>query len=277
MERDTLTMRDGTTLVRRRWPAATVKARGTIVLVHGIGEHGGRYAHVAARLTAEGWGVVAVDHRGHGESGGARGELAANDDLLTDLAAVVDAERYRRPSALLLLGHSMGGLIAARFVAGAVRPVDGLILSSPALATRMTTVQRLLLAVGRRLFPDLAIGNGLNPQFVSHDRAEVAAYIADPLVHDRVSARLAAFIADGGTYVRERTTTWRVPTLLLYAGDDRYVDPDGSAAFLAAAPSDVVTGQCFPTLYHELFNEVERDAVLDVVSRWLREQAYRTD
>jgi alpha-beta hydrolase superfamily lysophospholipase len=274
MERDTLTMRDGTTLARRRWPAATLTERGTVVLVHGIGEHGGRYAHVAARLSAEGWSVVAVDHRGHGASGGARGVLAANDDLLTDLATVVDAERDRRPSALLLLGHSMGGLIAARFVAGAVRPVDGLILSSPALATRMTALQKVLLAVGRRLFPDLAIGNGLDPQFVSHDAAEVAAYIADPLVHDRVSARLAAFIADGGASVRDRAAAWHVPTLLLYAGDDRYVDPAGSAAFLAAAPSDVVTGQCFPALYHELFNEVERDAVLDVVSRWLHERAW---
>jgi alpha-beta hydrolase superfamily lysophospholipase len=274
MERDTLVMRDGTTLVRRRWPAATLKERGTIVLVHGIGEHGGRYAHVAARLTAEGWGVVAVDHRGHGESGGARGVLAANDDLLTDLAAVVDAERARARGAVLLLGHSMGGLIAARFVAGAVRPrsVDGLILSSPALATRMSFVQRVLLAIGRRLFPDLAISNGLDPRYISHDLSEVAAYMADPLVHDRVAARLAAFIVDGGQYVHDRAATWRVPTLLLWAGDDHYVDPAGSEAFLAAAPPDVVTGQCFPALYHELFNETDRDAVLDVVSRWLRER-----
>ncbi len=269
MQRDVLVAYDGVRLARRVWPAQASVVRGTIVLVHGIGEHGGRYAHVAGALTGVGWRVVAVDHRGHGESGGARGVVSRSDDLLTDLATVVDAERVALQGPLLLLGHSMGGLVAAQFVAEARRPVDGLILSSPALAKRLTPWQQLLLASGRRLFPDLAVRNALAVRFLSHDLAVVAAYMTDPLVHDRVSARLASAVLDGAQVVQSRAARWPVPTLLLWAGDDRLVDPAGSAAFAAAAPRTVVTAQCFPALYHELFNETERAAVLEVVLRWL--------
>ncbi len=140
----TIQTRDGMALVRRDWPSAD--ARGTIVIVHGLGEHIGRYAHVAARLNANRWSVVGYDQRGHGASPGERGRLAAGDDLLTDLASVVDAVRAEASGPLVLLGHSLGGLVVARFVAGALesprppwqRDVDALVLSSPALAIGMT-------------------------------------------------------------------------------------------------------------------------------------------
>src|SRR5205085_2651769 len=107
--------RDGLTLRGREWPQEP--ARGTIVLVHGLGEHVDRHAHVAAFFNARGWRVVGYDHRGHGRSDGARGRLAAPDDLLVDLAAAIDATRAAHPEGpLVLLGHSLGGLVAARFV-----------------------------------------------------------------------------------------------------------------------------------------------------------------
>ena len=260
--------RDGLILRGREWPLAS--ARGTIVLVHGLGEHVGRYPHVAACFNARGWRVVGYDHRGHGESEGARGRLAAADDLLVDLASVLDAVRAEHPAGpLVLLGHSLGGLVAARFVAGALAPaaawarqVDALLLSSPALATTMSPLQKAMLAVLGPLTPDLAVGNGLKPEWISRDPAVVAAYKADPRVHDRIAPRLARFVVDGGEFVRAVAPRWTVPTLLFYAGADRCVPPAGSAAFAAAAPKERVAAREWPGLFHEIMNEPEQAEVL---------------
>ncbi|MEO8081907.1 MAG: lysophospholipase [Caldimonas sp.] len=266
---------DGTLLRGREWPCPD--ARGTIVIVHGLGEHIGRYAHVAAFLNRKRWHVVGFDQRGHGTSGGARGVLATGDDQLADLATVVDAARAGSRGPLVLLGHSLGGLVAARFVAAGLeaerpawqRDVDALVLSSPVLDNDMTPVQRALLAVLGRLAPNLAVGNGIQPSWISRDADVVAAYIADPLVHDRIAPRLARFVVDGGPAVRALAPRWRVPTLLLYAGSDRCVRPAGSAAFAAAAPPAVVTAHEFSTLFHEIFNEPEQAEVFSVLGAWL--------
>src|SRR5436190_17142364 len=114
----TIRPRDGLALARRDWPSAD--ARGTIVIVHGLGEHIGRYAHVAARLNANRWSVAGYDQRGHGASPGERGRIAAHDNLLVDLAAVIDDVRAEAGGPLILLGHSAGGLVVASFVAGAL-------------------------------------------------------------------------------------------------------------------------------------------------------------
>jgi alpha-beta hydrolase superfamily lysophospholipase len=145
----TVRTHDGLALHGRRWPARGAR-RGTIVIVHGLGEHVGRYEHVAASLNGRGWGVVAFDQRGHGQSEGERGRLGAADDLLADLAPVLDRAHADEPRPLVLLGHSMGGTVAARYVAGGLesprpgwyRPVDALVLSSPALETGMSMARR---------------------------------------------------------------------------------------------------------------------------------------
>lgn len=271
----TIRTRDGLELFRQDWPSDG--ARGTIVIVHGLGEHVGRYAHVAASLNANGWNVVGYDQRGHGRSPGARGRLAHDDDLLADLSAVIDAVRGDLDGPLVLLGHSLGGLVAARFVVSGIaspvldwhRPVDALVLSSPALAIPMTLLQRALLATFGPLAPDLAVGNGIAPASVSRSAKTVSAYADDPLVHDRVTARLTHFIVDAGQAVRALAPRWRVPTLLLYAGSDRCVLPSGSASFAAAAPSAIVAAREFPALFHEIFNEPEQAEVLSVLVAWL--------
>jgi alpha-beta hydrolase superfamily lysophospholipase len=266
-----LQTRDGLSLHLRHWPAAG-DARRSVLLVHGLGEHIGRYAHVAAHLNAWGWQVFGYDQRGHGRSEGPRGGLRADDDLLHDLAAVIDAVRACQPGPLVLLGHSMGGLVAARFVAGGgdwARPVDALVLSSPALDPGMSIPQKLLLASLGRLAPNLAVGNGLKPQWISRDAQVVRNYAADPLVHDRVTPRLARFIVDGSEAVAERADGWSLPTLLLYAGSDRCVAPAGSAGFAAAAPQAVVAAHEFRPLHHEIFNEPEQADVFGVLHDWL--------
>ena len=276
----TLTTADGLKLQLREWPCA--QARGLVLIVHGLGEHIGRYEPVAAQLLTGGRSVVGYDQRGHGASEGARGALNHADDLLADLAQVIDAVRRQHPGPLTLLGHSMGGLVAARFVAGGLdgtsapawfRPVDALVLSSPALDPGLSGAQKLALAALGRLASDLSVGNGLKPEWISRDAAVVKAYLADPRVHDRITPKLARFIAESGAFVRAHAARWRVPTLLLYAGADRCVAPAGSAAFAAAAPSGVVTARAFGPLFHEIFNEPEQAEVLDTLGSWLRAQS----
>jgi alpha-beta hydrolase superfamily lysophospholipase len=271
----TLTTADGLKLHVRDWPCE--QARGTVLIVHGLGEHIGRYEHVAAQLLRGGHHVVGYDHRGHGGSSGPRGRLHHPDDLLRDLALVIDALRVRQRGPLVLLGHSMGGLVAARMVAAGLEPkppkwhraVDALVLSSPALDVGMGRAQRLLLAVLGAIAPNGAVGNGLEPEWISRDPAVVQAYVEDPLVHDRVTPKLVRFMVEAGAFVRAHAAQWRVPTLLMYAGSDRCVAPAGSAAFAAAAPADVLTAQAFPALYHEIFNEPEQAEVFAVLGQWL--------
>ncbi|MFI4928698.1 MAG: alpha/beta hydrolase [Burkholderiales bacterium] len=260
----------------RQW---TVKspAHGLVLLVHGLGEHVGRYAALATWLNQAGWDVAGYDHRGHGASGGARGAIAQPDSLLDDLSVVIDALRHETQRPLVLLGHSLGGLIAARFVAEGLaaqraawwRPIDALVLSSPALDPGMNALQRALLSVVGPLAPQLALGNGLKPAWISRDPAVVRAYVDDPLVHDRITPLLARFIVDAGELVRARAPRWAVPTLLMWAGADRCVAPAGSAAFAAAAPRDWLTHTCYPQMAHEIFNEPERDLPMNEMTRWL--------
>ena len=276
---DRLTLADGTRLHLRAWSAPD-QPYGRLLIVHGLGEHGGRYAHVAQALGAAGWAVHAFDLRGHGDSDGPRGAVPRHDALCGDLAAVIDhlrADEGPFAGPFVLLGHSMGGLLAARFVAESLaevpapwaRAVDALVLSSPALDTGLGAAQRLQLWVGERLLPDRPLPNGLKPQWVSRDPQVVRDYIADPKVHDRISARLARFIVDEGAAVIGAAPRWRVPTLLMWAGADRCVAPAGSAAFAAAAPPAVVQHRCFDGLAHEIFNEPERAEVLARLAGWL--------
>ena len=271
----TLTTDDGLKLHTRHWPA-TAAERGQILIVHGLGEHSARYEHVAAALAAEGWDVHGWDQRGHGRSEGKRGDIPDPDALLRDTARVIDA--VRRPDArFALLGHSMGGLVAARFAAEALspqpaawsRPLDGLVLSSPALDAGLSGGQKLALALAENLAPGLAVGNGLKPAWICRDPAVVQAYTADPLVHDRITARLTRFIVDGGERVIADAPRWSVPTLLMWAEADRCVAPRGSEAFAAAAPAQVVATRPWPGLSHEIFNEPEKTDVIGVLTDWL--------
>ncbi|MDE2418636.1 MAG: lysophospholipase [Burkholderiales bacterium] len=267
---------DGANLIVQEWPLPShVPKRGMVIIVHGLGEHAGRYNHVAAKLNEWGFAARGYDQCGHGESEGLRGSLPSDNRLLDDLADIVDSTRAQMPPGmpLFLLGHSMGGLVVARFISLNMRTVDGVILSSPALDPGLNAFQKFLVAVLPRIAPNLRVGNGLKPQYISHDPAVVIDYKADPLVHDRISARLARFIATAGPAALAHAPHWTVPTLLMYAGDDRLLNADGSRAFAAAAPKSIVTAVCFDTLYHEIFNEYDARPVFAALKQWLDRQA----
>ena len=193
-----LNTQDGDTLAVYDWPIPpTSTPRGTVLLVHGLGEHMGRYPHVAAHLNRWGFAVRGYDHYGHGLSSGPRGGLPSDTRLLDDVSRLVDNTRTQMPagSSLILLGHSMGGGAVGRFVSLNPGKVDALVMSSPALDPGLNAFQKLLLATLPVIAPNLRVGNGLDAQLICHDPAVVRAYLADPLDHDRISARLARFIA----------------------------------------------------------------------------------
>ncbi len=259
--------RDGTRLHQHHWPLPD--ARRIALVTHGLGEHGGRHALLARWLNARGWNVVAWDQRGHGLSEGPRGALRTPQDPVTDLEDVIRAVNPDRQP-LLLIGHSAGGAFAARFALEHPGLLDALVLSSPAFAADLSRWQRVLFVFGNLCAPSLAQNNGLDPDFISHDRAVVQAYKEDPLVHNRVTARLASAILEAGRAAVAAAPAWRVPTLLLYAGDDHFVAPRGSDEFAAAAPREVVEAQRFDALYHEIFNEGEAAApVFARLDHWM--------
>jgi alpha-beta hydrolase superfamily lysophospholipase len=280
-----LTASDGENLALYRWPhedsskeiaLKDINPRALVLMVHGLGEHAGRYNHVASILRSWGFEVRAYDQRGHGLSGGKPGTLPAPDALLNDLADVVDEVRAQCPDMpLILLGHSLGGLVVSRFVSLKLRPVDGLVMSSPALDASLGVVQKLLLAVLPKVFPNMTVGSGVDAQFISHDARVVAAYQADRSVHDRMSPRLGKFIADAGPAVIAAAAKWRVPTLVMYAGDDKLVNAQGSRRFIEAASKSrkvapgTVAGKCFDTMYHEIFNELQSTSVFLELKAWL--------
>ncbi len=251
---DSLLAADGTRLQLYTWPGEA--RRGTVLIVHGLGEHAGRYAHVAAWLAERGFATLAYDHRGHGRSGGPKGVISAPTALADDLTTVVNTLRPKE-GRFILLGHSMGGAITAEFVARRIHSADAVILSSPALKARLSFFQRVQLAIGLAMTPGLALSNGLDATGIAHDPATVKAYLDDPLVHDRVSARLAKAILDAGDVALAAAPKWSTPTLLVYGGSDRLVDPAGSDAFAASAPREIVESKRFAALYHEILNEGE--------------------
>lgn len=268
------TATDGENLALHDWPVASkTPLRGLVMLVHGLGEHAGRYGALADQLNQWGFAVRGYDHYGHGSSAGPRGGLTTDTRLLDDLADMIECTRARMPPGLplVLLGHSMGGLVAARLVSLNLCPVDALVLSSPALDAGLSAVQKLLVSTLPRIAPNLRVGNGLKPQYLSHDAEVVAEYQRDRRCHDRISARLARFIADAGPATLATAAQWNTPTLLMWAGADHLVNPEGSRRFAAAAPAEVVQSHCFEDAFHELFNEAPEYAtpVLDMLRDWL--------
>ncbi|MCQ9154219.1 alpha/beta hydrolase [Acidomonas methanolica] len=269
---DRQVMEDGVALARRDWPLPGAE-RG-VLLVHGYGEHSGRYAHLAAWFRARGYAVRSYDHRGHGLSPGRRGAIRRLDDLPRDLATVYRSFAQDLPHEPLLFGHSMGGLTAARAVLeGRVAP-PRLILSSPALRL---PVGRALGRVARllaRIAPGLPIRAGISPADLSHDAAFGQAARSDPLGTGWITLSLVDYFLRAGEACIRDAPALSVPTLLLAAGADRVVDPQGSIDFAAAAPAGRVELHLFEGLYHEIFNEPPPggEIVFETLEAWLSGQ-----
>lgn len=251
------------------WPQPPENPRATILLLHGLGEHMGRYGHIASALQTAGYVVFGYDHHGHGMSSGLRGNLLSPLHLIDDVHFVIEHVRTLSSAPLVLLGHSMGGLVAARAVAQGLPHIDALVMSSPALGAQTNLIQKFLLATLPKLFPHLRVDNGVKTTWVARDAQVVRAYVEDPLVHRQISAGLAAWILKEGPLTVAQANTWQMPTLLLYAGQDQLVLPQASAEFARLAPAQLVQSHCFNVMYHEIFNDPEKALVLAKLLAWL--------
>ena len=266
-----LLTRDGIDLHPCDWPASEQRAR--LLLVHGLGEHSGRYAALAAELNAIGISVRAFDHRGHGQSKGKRGVVGRDPDCLSrDIVEVFNAYAAEGADLPFLLGHSMGGLVVMHAVAKLGLRPRGLIASSPALASHAGRLDRVLSKVLLHLAPDFTVANGLPADKLSHAAGVERAYLDDPLNHNRISARLARYLFEAGPEVIASAPAWTVPTLLQVAGSDRLVDPEGARCFAGAASKQFVECHDYAGLYHEIYNEAEpmHSRVVADLTTWLQ-------
>jgi alpha-beta hydrolase superfamily lysophospholipase len=269
----TLTMADGQTLFVRDWPSS--RAQDAVLIVHGLGEHSGRYQRLAAWFRTRGYAVRSYDQRGHGQSPGRRGALSHPDDLLEDLAIVYNDYADSRSQRPLLLGHSMGGLVAARAVLDRRVQPGAMVLSSPSLRTWEPAWRQKLAATLAKALPNLPLPNGLPFDKLSHDPQVEPAYRRDPLRHGWITPRLADFIFRAGDAAVADASKLAIPTLLLVAGADKLVNPSGSRDFSSASwAGNKVTTRYFDSLYHELFNEAEpaRSQVLKQLGDWLQKR-----
>jgi alpha-beta hydrolase superfamily lysophospholipase len=246
-----------------------------IALVHGYGDHGGRHTWFGEDMAARGYAVYAYDLRGHGQSSGTRGQIKRFDDYLDDTAVFLDEVRRRQPGRpVVLLGHSLGGLICSRFAQERPCDVRALILSSPFFA--LTVQPEPMKIVGAKalsaVWPGRDIGNTVRAADLSHDQAVVDAYVTDRLVHHVATARWAAetlAAQDAAMAAAPRVT---LPLLLLYGKDDQVADPAFAEAFFATAGSADKKLIHYEGFYHELFNEVGREQVFADVAAWLAER-----
>jgi len=251
-------------------------ARAAVALVHGLGEHSSRYEHVAKYFNEHGLGVVAMDHRGHGRTGGKRGH-GSYDVILEDIDHLLQETAQRYPAKpVFLYGHSLGGALVLYYGLKRHPMIKGVICTSPGLIPAQDPGGKILLArVMSALAPSFQIENGLDVSGLSHDTAVVKAYQADPLVHGKISARLGLDLIENGKWIIEHAAEYPLPLLLLQGSADRLVNPAGAKQF-APKVKDNFRFKLFDGWYHELHNEVEKEIVLHEMVSWVDEQLART-
>lgn len=272
----TLKSTDGLDLYWQAWkPDGACKAVWAIV--HGYGEHSGRYLNPVNYFVPRGYALYAYDLRGHGKSPGPRGHIQRFAEYLADTDAFVKFVRRQEPDRqIFLVGHSLGGLIVSAYVEEhGAGDLSGLIMSSAFLGFKMQ-VPAGKAALGRvmsRLMPALTMKNDLSAEALSHDPAVVAAYDTDSLNHHVATARFFTEVTDAQARALARAETVRLPLLVVYAGADQIVDPDCSRVFFERAASADKTAHCYDGYYHEIFNEVGRADVFQDIERWLAGRA----
>ncbi|MFI5258972.1 MAG: alpha/beta hydrolase [Candidatus Limnocylindrales bacterium] len=261
---------DGTPLHVRRWPARG-EAWATVLIVHGIGEHSGRYDRTGRLMSEAGLDVHAFDLRGHGLSGGRRVYVRRWDDFLDDVEIRLAAVREPgRP--MVLFGHSMGALIALTY-AGSKRPApDLLVLSAPPLEANVPMWQRALAPVLGVVAPTVVIANPITGEQLARDPSVGVAYFADPLVQPRSTTRLGAQLMGAMKRARAECASLTLPTLVIHGGADTLVPAAGSEQ-LGKLPG--VERRVIPELHHETLNEPEGPEVVAGVVEWLRTQTGR--
>ena len=260
---------DKTEIYAKSWTIDS--AKGVICLVHGLGEHINRYEHVASFFNEKGYQFYGNDHYGHGQSGGARGHTPSYDGLLDEVDTLIDIAKNENPNLpIYLYGHSLGGNIVLNYlflrhpnIAGVIATASAIQLPNPPSAA--------LLAVGklmRKIYPKFAQPNGLELKYLSNDQSVIDAYVADELVHNKVSSELGLALIERGHWLVESNRKTNIPLLLMHGAEDGITSPEGTVELSKMTEGDVSL-KIWKDMYHEIHNEIDKQAVLDYILNWI--------
>ena len=265
-----LRSRDGLQLLVQGWePDGRIRA--VICLLHGLGEHSGRFAHLAHFLLPSGYAVISFDLRGHGNSEGVRGHFPSIESVLQDVDELIKAARERCPQApRFLYGHSLGGVLALNYVLNRKPQLAGVVVTSPALRTALEN-QKVKIAVARFLAliaPALTLPSGLDTRALSRDSDVVRDYVQDALVHDRASCTFAIVALNAIRWTYEHAGEFQPPLLVMHGTADQLAYSQGSQEFASRVNGDC-TVKLWNGLYHEIHNEPEKGDVFAYLLQWL--------
>ncbi|MDZ7881224.1 MAG: alpha/beta hydrolase [Saprospiraceae bacterium] len=267
----TITAKDGIELFTRSWTPPQYKA--IVALVHGFGEHSGRFQHVAAFLNKNGYAVVALDLRGHGKSGDKRGHSPSNETTYDDIELFIRHAKTigGETLPLFLYGHSMGGnFILNTILRRNTEGVHGLVTTGPLISLAFKP-KPLMLFLGktlRSIAPRFSQPGGVQTQYLSHDPAVVQAYINDPLVHGTITTAAGMNLLESSDYLNTYEGTMPVPTLMMHGTEDFLTYQPASEAFASRVKGNI-TYRKWEGLYHEIHNEPEKIQVLEEIVAWL--------
>lgn len=254
--------------VRRARPSGPI--RGGVVLVHGLGEHSGRYGHVAEALVARGFAVVGWDLRGHGRSSGVRGDVADTELLVDDLAAIC---AHFRPAEgpLFIFAHSLGSQIALRFLERDAEACEGAVIASPwlRLAFDPPWWKLLMARLAMGVWPGFVQKTALHAERLSRDLAHLASFPRPELAHRRISARMYFALRAGGERIFAEAERLRTPMLLLHGDDDPITSHRATGEFFERVGSTDKTLRIFPGARHEMHNDLHRAEVLREIGDWM--------
>jgi len=252
----------------------------TMLMVHGLGEHAARHVNFFRHFVPKGYEIYAPDLRGHGLSEGKRGHIDSFDDYLADLDFLRSTITAARPAKCgltggdILVGHSMGGLMALRYALDRQDEFRAVIVTGPLLEIAVP-VPAWKTAMGNlmsRLAPKLSMPNEIDPSLLSRDPGVGEAYVRDPLVHNRVSARWFTETVKAMACVHENASKFRLPVLIMHGSRDKLTNPNGSKRFYEACASEDKTLKIYDGAYHELTNEINKDEILADMENWLKER-----
>jgi len=238
--------------------------KGWVVIVHGLGEHSGRYRKMVEDFVNMEYGVVTFDHPGHGRSDGKRG-----DTTIEEILSIIDDVTFGIPK-FHIFGHSLGGLIAVRYTQERQERIKSLVVSAPALGIRVDPLTNIMARSIGRLFPHVTVNNKLDPEYLSRNKEVIKKVASDPLMHSKISFRLGLSMIENIRIAHEKAKDMKVPTLILVPTDDRYVDPNGAREFfkkLTVVDKSLIE---FPGGYHELFEDEEyKDKFYNTIYDWI--------
>lgn len=261
---------DGLSLFGQSWQPED-RPRAVVCLVHGIGEHSGRYVHVADSLIQSGYALISFDLRGHGKSEGPRGHIPSYEAIMQDISSLLEVSNKKFPqSPFFLYGHSLGGNLVLNYVLRRQSHLKGVIATAPwlRLAFKPPAFKIALGKITNYIWPSFSQKSGLDTKALSRNLKVVHAYENDPLVHDRISARMFIGIYQSGQWALEHASEFSLPLLLMHGGDDKIISVEASREF-ANKINENCTLKVWDELYHEIHNEPEKEEVFKFLIDWL--------